>query len=156
MLVLFCHVQPVYSDSRTKWLPGQRLGVLVLIIPFVMFMMQAYERGVPLAEELKLAPFCQVEFAATDISPATANTATAALFAAFGQDQVSELRKAYSCRRMPELLAERHAHSITYAPDKIYSVCIGTLANTGVFNSHLVWLRWMYLNRGFYIGCCIS
>lgn len=58
-----------------------------------MFTMQAYERGVPLAEELKLAPFCQGEFAATDISPAIANTATAALFAAFGQDQVLNSEK---------------------------------------------------------------
>ena len=61
--------------------------------------MQAHDNGVPFAE--KLAPFCQVEFAAMDISPATANTATAALLAAFGQEQVSGLRKAYSCRRFP-------------------------------------------------------
>lgn len=61
--------------------------------------MQAHDNGVPFAE--KLAPFCQVEFAAMDISPATANTTTAALLAAFGQEQVSGLRKAYTCRRFP-------------------------------------------------------
>ena len=58
-----------------------------------------FKKGVNFTGDL--APFCQAEFASTDISSATANTTTAALISAFGQEQVSALKSESACRRFP-------------------------------------------------------